>query len=142
MHYFFFMREFIDEYKSSDLPVDIESIVSKIWLVIEYFPFDSINGFIHWRTIAINSNLSLSEQRFTIAHELWHYVDWEIWTSTGIFACTDFKEKVADQFAMDLLCPTDQLKELWEEYENIPTIAQCLVVPESIVIKKLKLIYP
>jgi hypothetical protein len=42
---------------------------------------------------------------------------------------------------MDLLCPTEQVKDLWKEYENIPTIAQCLVVPESIVIKKLKHIY-
>ena len=135
------MREFLDEYKSYDLPIDIESIVSKVWLLIEYFPFNSINGLIHGNTITINSNLSLQEQRFTIAHELGHYVDWEIWASTGIFACTDFKEKRADQFAMDILCPTEQLKQLREEYENIPTIAQCLLVPESIVIKKLKIIF-
>jgi len=43
---------------------------------------------------------------------------------------------------MDILCPTEQVKELWEEYQNIPTLAQCLVVPEKIIINKLKLIYP
>ena len=133
---------FLDEHTSYELPVDIESIVSKVWLNIEYFSFDKINWFIYWDTITINSNLSLAEQRFTIAHELWHYVDGEIWTSTGIFACTDFKEKKADKFAMDILCPTEQVKELWEEYQNIPTLAQCLLVPEKIIINKLKLIYP
>jgi hypothetical protein len=42
---------------------------------------------------------------------------------------------------MDLLCPTSQMKELWEEHENIPTLAQFFIVPESIIEKKLKLIY-
>lgn len=135
------MRELLNEYKSYDLPIDIESIVSKVWLNIEYFSFEKINWIFSWKTIVINNNLSLAEQRFTIAHELWHYINWEVWTSIGIFACTDFKEKNADNFAMDILCPTEQVKDLWEEYENIPTIAQCLLVPESIVIKKLKLIF-
>jgi hypothetical protein len=42
---------------------------------------------------------------------------------------------------MDLLCPTKQVTELWEEHENIPTLAQFLVVPERLIEKKLKLIY-
>ncbi len=135
------MRGFLNEYNNFEIPVDIESIVSKVWLNIEYFSFENINWLFSWKTIVINNNLSLAEQRFTIAHELGHYIDGEIWASTGVFACTDYKEKKADTFAMDLLCPTEQVKDLWKEYENIPTIAQCLVVPESIVIKKLKHIY-
>ena len=136
------MKNFLEKHKHHELPIDIESIVSKLWLNIEYFNFGKINGFISWNTIVINNTLSLAEQRFTLAHELWHYVDWEIWASTGIFACTDYKEKKADSFAMDILCPTQQVKELWDEYQNIPTLVQFLCVPESIIIKKLKLIYP
>ncbi len=135
------MKEFLDKYKNYNLPIDIESIVLKVWLSIDYFGFDKINGFISWTTIVINSSLNLAEQRFTLAHELWHYIDWEIWASSGIFACKELKEKKADEFAMNLLCPTKQFKELWEEYQNVPTVAQCLAVPESLIFKKLKHIY-
>lgn len=31
------MREFLDEYKSYNLSIDIESIVSKVWLINRIF---------------------------------------------------------------------------------------------------------
>ena len=31
------MRGFLNEYNNFEIPVDIESIVSKVWLNIEYF---------------------------------------------------------------------------------------------------------
>ena len=135
------MRDFLDNYKNNELPINIEEVIHSLWINIEYFNFDKINGFISWKNIVINKTLNLSEKRFTLAHELWHYIDWEIWASTGIFACKEDKEKRADSFAMDLLCPTKQVTELWEEHENIPTLAQFLVVPERLIEKKLKLIY-
>jgi Zn-dependent peptidase ImmA (M78 family) len=51
------------------------------------------------------------------------------------------KEKIADQFAMDILCPTYKVKELWEEYKNIPTLAQTFLVSNNVIEKKLKQIY-
>jgi hypothetical protein len=38
---------------------------------------------------------------------------------------------------MDLLCPTYKVKELWEEFENIPTLAQFFNVSNKIIEKKL-----
>lgn len=105
---------------------------------VKYFAFGKINWFISWNSIIINKSLSLAEQRFTIAHELWHFVDWELWASTELFSSTDPKEKIADQFAMDLLCPTYKVKEIWEEFENLPTVAQFFNVTENVMEKKLK----
>gem|GEM_PF-1811461 len=42
---------------------------------------------------------------------------------------------------MDILCPTYKVKELWEEYENIPTLAQIFLVSNNVIEKKLKQIY-
>lgn len=135
------MNEVLEKYRGNCLPIDIEKIISDFWLSIDYFEFNTINGFIAWNSIIINKNLTPEEKRFTIAHELGHFIDGELWASTELFSSTDPKEKIADQFAMDILCPTYKVKELWEEYENIPTLAQTFLVSNNVIEKKLKQIY-
>jgi len=135
------MNEVLEKYKSSYLPIDIEWIISDFWLSLDYFDFSTINGFIAWKHIAVNKSLCIAEQRFVIAHELWHFLDGEIWASTELFSTTDPKEKIADQFAMDLLCPTFKVRELWEKYENIPTLSQIFLVSNEVIEKKLKQVY-
>jgi len=73
------MNEVLEKYKSSYLPIDIEWIISDFWLSLDYFDFSTINGFIAWKHIAVNKSLCIAEQRFVIAHELWHFLDGEIW---------------------------------------------------------------
>jgi len=131
------MNEVLKKYENNCFPIDIEEIISDFWLSIDYFEFTTINGFIAWNSVIINNNLKITEKRFVLAHELWHFIDWELWASTELFSSTDPKEKIADQFAMDLLCPTYKVKELWEEFENIPTLAQFFNVSNKIIEKKL-----
>lgn len=135
------MKNTLEIYKNSEFPINIEDIISSFWLTLEYFDFGTINGFIAWSSIVINNSLSLENKRFTIAHELWHFLDGEFWASTWLSSSTDPKEKIADRFAMDLLCPDYKVKELWEEYENIPTLAQFFQVSEELIEKKLKLLF-
>lgn len=87
------MNEVIEKYRGNCLPIDIEKIISDFWFSIDYFEFNTINGFIAWNSIIINKNLTPEEKRFTIAHELGHFIDGELWASTEFFSSTDPKRK-------------------------------------------------
>ena len=73
--------------------------------------------------IMINQNHSIGKQHFTIAHELYHLLIQENFTSqqciTGLFdSQTDIEEKKADYFAANLLLPELGIYELIPEEER------------------------
>lgn len=101
-------------------PINIISIVASIpELTVVYYPFsDNISGMCVRGNkncvIAINSNMSLGRQRFTIAHEMYHYfydtdLTLTICSKDGEFR--NQKEKDADMFASYLLMPPTALNE-------------------------------
>lgn len=73
--------------------------------------------------IMVNQNHSIGKQHFTIAHELYHLLIQENFTSqqcvTGLFdRQTDIEEKKADYFAANLLLPELGIYELIPEEER------------------------
>lgn len=100
-------------------PIDIIAIATTIPnLTVVYYPMGTsisgmcINGNKNC-TIAINSNMSLGRQRFTMAHELYHYYyNSEKTTICSISTNKNNKtEQEADLFASFLLMPPIALKD-------------------------------
>ena len=84
-------------------------------------------------TIYVKHNDNIARKRFTIAHEIGHYVmhlkdagsDGGFMDRKNSFFRTEFvaddshslKEVEANQFAAALLMPREQVEDLWSEYE-------------------------
>ncbi len=130
------LQKFLKKYSSLEF-VNIEDIVKSFWITIDYLSFEKINWIIIWNRIWINKNISKAKQRFTMAHELAHFLLKEKWVSSGMFACKDLREKRADEFAMKLLLPKRALLEVYYEHHNLPTIAEVFQVPCEVVEKRL-----
>lgn len=100
-------------------PVNVKSIAKSLGLVVNYSATDdSISGFLFRKldepaVIGVNSGQSEVRQRFTIAHELGHYllhgtemhVDRFKWRSDVSSKGTDIEEKEANLFAAEFLMP-------------------------------------
>ncbi len=134
------LQNILEQYKNYEF-IDIQDIVEKFWIIINYFDFQKINWVAKWNFFGINKNLGIKKQRFIIAHELCHFLLNEKWASTGFFSSCDIREKRADIFATDLLLPTNALIENWEKFTNIPTLSEIFWVPEEVVEYKLKKLF-
>lgn len=130
------LKNIIDKYSNSDF-IDIENIIYNYWIEIDYIDFEKINWIIIWDRIWISKNISKEKQRFTLAHEFCHFLLKEKWASTWPFASIEFREKRADTFAMNLLLPDKALIEAYNNYQNLPTLANMFWVPEKVVEKRL-----
>lgn len=105
--------------KITEAPVDLNIVVAVFGFNILPFPFpDYRKGIVYIdrevRVIGVNSSHPITLQRFTIAHELGHFVnghqhiDNECDTSEKRFYTRHFQqEKEADMFAGELLIPKD-----------------------------------
>lgn len=116
-------------------PVDPERIASQLNIVVTRLPLeDGISGMLKaepdFVEIFVNSNDVPARQRFTIAHEIGHYVER---TARGNFDFNvidyrstenyDLHEFYADEFAASLLMPTRELAAALDEGLSIPLIA-------------------
>jgi Zn-dependent peptidase ImmA (M78 family) len=102
-------------------PVPVERIAEKIGLRIEYFPLDKrISGILkkNKKIIGVNQNHHPLRQRFSIAHELGHYLlEHEIDANAEDIVDENFNwnthlEREANLFASFLLMPEEWIKEL------------------------------
>lgn len=130
------LQKFLDIYSNYEY-INITEIVMNLWLTINYIDFEKINWIIIWNKIWINKNISKAKQRFTLAHELAHYLLKEKWVSSWMFACKDYREKRADDFAMRLLLPKKALLYAYKDFQNLPTLAEIFQVPCEVVEKRL-----
>ncbi|MDD2208754.1 MAG: ImmA/IrrE family metallo-endopeptidase [Bacilli bacterium] len=116
-------------------PVPIEKIAELFNLkVVPYSKFhDSISGVIiqqeDLNVVGVNSNHAIVRQRFSIAHELGHYLlghDSTKMVDTTFDVSTN-KEQQANEFAAELLMPLDLLKKDIENHPreyDIPALAK------------------
>lgn len=125
----------INKYRNK-IPVDLEAIANSIGLHIQYSFLDSdTSGILEKNkkhdgyTIIVNANDHSNRKRFTIAHELGHYMlhrnligsgldDNRAYrsTDTGKYHNTSIgpeEETEANQFAANLLMPRHKVKELY-----------------------------
>lgn len=118
----------------SGLALDVEKLIQFIPGVrLEYSDFDSsLSGSLtkqgeEW-IVRVNKSHNKARQRFTIGHELGHYVyhkdDENDFVDTAFFRgkATDNLEYTANRFASELLMPEEEVRQLIDK-ENVRSVA-------------------
>lgn len=127
----------------SDLrpPVQIEKIINSLWISVDRVnsnKLDWICMLVEWKWhIVINKNMSITRQRFTLAHELKHYLDWENACAIRGVNRTQI-EKDANKFAAELLIPTQALIKSFIKEKNTSALANKFWVSVQVMEIRLK----
>lgn len=106
-------------------PVDLEPICKYFNIAVKRVDLALVLGVLIkdriMPVIAVNKNMTLPRQRFTLAHELGHFI---MPHNSPIFACRDAQvnrwEREANRFAGELLMPQPLVERLWRKYEDNP----------------------
>jgi len=125
---------------SDTIPVDVISLAIENGLKISYFnpaksksdTLESVAGLLdkNNKTIYVNSTDSTERQRFTIAHELGHYIYDHDEDKFGLNyrdgnRNRNSAERQADDFAGEVLMPSPLLRKKLKEYSDArPTISE------------------
>lgn len=135
----------------STAPVDVYGLARELGInVIEKTMVDATSGSIQKNenlyTIEVNADHSLNRKRFTIAHELGHFILHSDLIGDGIFDDSLYRsydsrknknihqnhETQANKFAASVLMPTPLIKKLQEEgHESGKDLAEKLCVSEQ-----------
>jgi len=126
----------LENFNLDRLPIDVESLASELGIkIIEENFDDDIAGLLYSKEsksfIGININHHENRKRFTIGHEIGHYVLLHHKLNSGIHVDSksfifrrtnnntddEIKEKEANKFAASLLMPAKLLKKFIEEEE-------------------------
>ena len=131
--------------------LNIEQLIAlKEDIAIEYVPLDaSISGRLYRRDgrwiISVNREHHINRQRFTLAHELAHYVlhksESESFTDTVFFrgASVNNFEYAANEFAAKLLMPEDTVREVVRGgTNNIKDLAEAFGVSVAAMLYRVK----
>lgn len=125
----------IDRTWTMGAPIDPERIAFQLDIIVTRLPLENgISGMLKaepdFTEIFVNSADTPARQRFTIAHELGHYIER---TSRGSFDFNfidyrdnrnyDLHEFYADEFAGALLMPAREIRALVDAGEPLPIIA-------------------
>ncbi|HEY3316583.1 MAG TPA: ImmA/IrrE family metallo-endopeptidase [Bacillota bacterium] len=116
--------------------VPIEALAGRLGMQVEPGDFGlAVVGFLMIRpdpVIVFNSRMDRPRQRFTIAHELGHYLLHR--RDVGYFMCNDrsqnWREREANQFAADVLMPEDLVVATWPEVRQTKWMATFFAVSE------------
>lgn len=122
-------KGFIDKYinEFSELPIKVEDIIRKEGIKIEYRSLsDNLSGLLiikgNSRLIGVENDASIKRQRFTLAHELGHFVlhnevsslftDVQLFKrqSEGYSSREERMEQEANYFAASLLMPENLIR--------------------------------
>lgn len=140
----------LDRTWAAGFPVDPERIAFQLDIIVTRLPLkDGISGMLKaepdFTEIFVNSTDTPARQRFTIAHEIGHYIER---TSRGNFDFNfidyrdnrnyDLHEFYADEFAGALLMPTQELRRLVEEGKPPAVIAAHFGVSVPAVLQRVK----
>lgn len=144
-------RQIIEKYLR-EIPTDVKGLVKefKIKLASKSWP-DNISGVLDMQKrqpkIFYNQNHSTTRQRFTIAHELGHYIlhgvsGLLVEDSSAYFSSLSrTRESEANRFAADILMPRNHIEMLASQGEiSIPQMAAKLEV--SVVAMSIRLGFP
>lgn len=133
-----------DFYGPGRFPVDVARIAEGMGVRVEYsFLRDGVSGMIRSRppevpVIYVDASENEARQRFTIAHELGHYVE-RINQGQSDFAFIDERgtkydlhEFYADEFAGNMLMPEDEIQRLQrDQRSNVEMAAHFGVSPAA-----------
>lgn len=120
------------------LPRGIQEIIKEEKIYIKFLTLFSIDWFLIQKIIWINKNNHFYRKRFTICHELWHYINWDSYDLPWVPYWKNESEKKADDFAIKFLLPE---KDLLEEYNrnewDLCILEKIFWVEKEIIYKKL-----
>ncbi len=127
-------KKIIDDLKTKEFPIPIIKIMKELdFLVGQQELKDELSGYIvisdevikkfgKRKMICVNSKDSLGHQRFTIAHELGHYLfDYpnqmsEFYNTYKTDDADSEKEKRANRFAAELLMPKEEFLKQYNKF--------------------------
>lgn len=136
------LRKFLNENQWRD----IYDIIEELWINLVHEDFLDANWLylnIFWENyIFVKKWLSKKMERFTLWHELCHFLLWESWFSINLdFHRKSIIEKRADDFSVSLFCWNDSnIINNYNDYENIPTLSNLYWIPEKFIEKKLNIL--
>jgi Zn-dependent peptidase ImmA (M78 family) len=141
------LQDFLIDIDEKNFPIDLNRIVEKIGFEVNYYNFIKISGGIKYNQngkgeIKIKSSDSIERRRFTVAHEIGHYVlhykdaedkdsiEQEIdlieghdvnETRDDVVLCDKKrqKEQEADMFAGMLLMPREKFIKMWKSHKAL-----------------------
>lgn len=141
----------LENLSDGELPVDLESIAEQLDIRVSYRQLEpGMSGFIFKdedrpAVIYINASDVEGRRRFTLAHELGHYVERMVDAKDHSFSFTDMRgtkydlhEFYADEFAGALLMPKGPLLDLLEDGVPLYRIADIFGVTTPAVAKRLE----
>lgn len=124
------------------LPLIARRIIKNNHIEVFYLYLVWLWGFTYKNNIGVNSRLNLYRQRWTIAHELWHFIKWHSQTPVWVAFWKSLQEKDADQFAMEVLLPKKDLMSACEDYEwDLNKLEIVFWVERDIIEKRIKQIF-
>jgi Zn-dependent peptidase ImmA (M78 family) len=88
------------------------------------------------RAAFVNASLSLPRTRFTIAHELGHFVlghNGDYYCPSCLYAA---REREANRFAAAFLMPAPLVKSLWLKLDGLPPGAKARLVAERLAVSR------
>lgn len=114
-------RKILSKYEITEVPVLVEDIAKKMGIKISYAPSNEYSGMLirkesEQALMGINSTESKTRMRFTIAHEIAHFIFDKKTTvsidyrNNGNVLDKSLEEKRADMFAANLLMPKKWLQ--------------------------------
>jgi Zn-dependent peptidase ImmA (M78 family) len=146
-----FAQQTLRAHGLDSIPVDPVLLANRLGITVNHATFSeaNISGVIAKRgdsaVILVNSNDSPYRKRFTIAHELGHFLlhlqgidGEEVDRTADLFRTSDSadrlpvrKEVQANQFAAALLMPGDHVKQMWKSVQSVEELARIFNVSEE-----------
>lgn len=131
-------KDTIEKHKLYKLPINVYQVAINLGIKISFESFPSelymkLRGFCykeeHFSLIGVNKNHPIALQRFTVAHELHHYL--YDFNSTRFLCGPENSNAVfelnAERFAAEILMPRASLKRLSSNHDNIRYLTVHLV---------------
>lgn len=135
------IKSILNKLNITEAPIPIEKVANLFSLDVIFYPKfpNSISGTLikdeNLHAIGVNKNHPKTRQRFTIAHELGHYImghDENTILDDSFDKNTD-KEREANKFASEILMPFNILKnDIETEKHDIPSLAKKYEVSEQV----------
>lgn len=124
------------------LPFYLQIYMKYESIEILYLYLEKLWWFTFEKTVWVSTNLWLYKQRWTICHELGHYINKDEKNIVWAPFWKQYEEKRADKFAMEILLPVDTILEEWEYYEWDLCKLECVFwVDREIIEKRIKQIF-
>lgn len=123
------------------LPFGLKNYINNEELKINYENFDNIYWILAWKNIYIKDKMHIYKQRFTIAHEVWHYFHWSTFSIDFANFRNNPYEKEADEYAINQLVDTEDLIDKVKSEWSLEYLENHFWVPKEEILKKIRKIF-